>query len=290
MAILTIKAVFLDIDGTLLTDKRTISHSTIQAINTLKRKGILIGLATGRSPRFVLQYMASLGLDLAIAYNGQYILSREKVLFESPLRQEDVQGLVAYAQKNKLDVSFGTANGVTGSGIMNAGSGRLGYRISRMVPDAWVDVIIFIFNRLIRWVRPQKKIEFPDLFQQSVYQMMMIVSELETKKLVKEFPQISVTRSSPYSVDIITKDMSKLKGIEKIGELYGFDLSQVMAFGDSTNDVEMLAGVEYAVAMGNGSKKVKEVAKYITASNNEDGIYQAALHFGLMEEVKDVSE
>ncbi len=290
MAILTIKAVFLDIDGTLLTDKRTISHSTIQAINTLKRKGILIGLATGRSPRFVLQYMASLGLDLAIAYNGQYILSREKVLFESPLRQEDVQGLVAYAQKNKLDVSFGTANGVTGSGIMNAGSGRLGYRISRMVPDAWVDVIIFIFNRLIRWVRPQKKIEFPDLFQQSVYQMMMIVSELETKKLVKEFPQISVTRSSPYSVDIITKDMSKLRGIEKIGELYGFNLSQVMAFGDSTNDVEMLAGVEYAVAMGNASKKVKEVAKYITASNNEDGIYQAALHFGLMEEVKDVSE
>lgn len=290
MAILAIKAVFLDIDGTLLTDKRTISHSTIQAINTLKRKGILIGLATGRSPRFVLQYMASLGLDLAIAYNGQYILSREKVLFESPLRQEDVQGLVAYAQKNKLDVSFGTANGVTGSGIMNAGSGRLGYRISRMVPDAWVDVIIFIFNRLIRWVRPQKKIEFPDLFQQSVYQMMMIVSELETKKLVKEFPQISVTRSSPYSVDIITKDMSKLRGIEKIGELYGFNLSQVMAFGDSTNDVEMLAGVEYAVAMGNASKKVKEVAKYITASNNEDGIYQAALHFGLMEEVKDVSE
>ena len=140
-------------------------------------------------PRFVLQYMASLGLDLAIAYNGQYILSREKVLFESPLRQEDVEGLVAYAQKNKLDVSFGTANGVTGSGIMNAGSGRLGYRISRMVPDAWVDVIIFIFNRLIRLIRPQKKIEFPDLFQQSVYQMMMIVSELETKKLVKEFPQ-----------------------------------------------------------------------------------------------------
>ena len=288
--ILTIKAVFLDIDGTLLTDKRSVSQSTIQVINTLKKKGIIVGLATGRGPRFVLQYMASLSLDLAIVYNGQYIISREQTLFDNPLSPDAIEGLVNYAQKNKLDLSFGTAAGVSGSGIMNAGSGQLGYRISRMVPDALVDAIIFIFNRLVRWVRPQKKNEWSSLFQQPIYQMMMIVSEAETKKLAAEFPQLSITRSSPYSVDIISQGMSKLKGIEKAGDHYGFTTDQVMAFGDSTNDVEMLAGVRYSVAMGNGSKKVKDVASYVTASNNEDGIYQAALHFGLMEEYSDVSE
>ena len=288
--ILTIKAVFLDIDGTLLTDKRSVSQSTIQVINTLKKKGIIVGLATGRGPRFVLQYMASLSLDLAIVYNGQYIISREQTLFDNPLSPDAIEGLVNYAQKNKLDLSFGTAAGVSGSGIMNAGSGQLGYRISRMVPDALVDAIIFIFNRLVRWVRPQKKNEWSSLFQQPIYQMMMIVSEAETKKLAAEFPQLSITRSSPYSVDIISQGMSKLKGIEKAGDHYGFTTDQVMAFGDSTNDVEMLAGVSYSVAMGNGSKKVKEVASYVTASNNEDGIYQAALHFGLMEESSDISE
>ena len=288
--ILTIKAVFLDIDGTLLTDKRSVSQSTIQVINTLKKKGIIVGLATGRGPRFVLQYMASLSLDLAIVYNGQYIISRDQTLFDNPLSPDAIEGLVNYAQKNKLDLSFGTAAGVSGSGIMNAGSGQLGYRISRMVPDALVDAIIFIFNRLVRWVRPQKKIEWSSLFQQPIYQMMMIVSEAETKKLAAEFPQLSITRSSPYSVDIISQGMSKLKGIEKAGDYYGFTTDQVMAFGDSTNDVEMLAGVSYSVAMGNGSKKVKDVASYVTASNNEDGIYLAALHFGLMEEYSDVSE
>ena len=288
--ILTIKAVFLDIDGTLLTDKRSVSQSTIQVINTLKKKGIIVGLATGRGPRFVLQYMASLSLDLAIVYNGQYIISREQTLFDNPLSPDAIEGLVNYAQKNKLDLSFGTAAGVSGSGIMNAGSGQLGYRISRMVPDALVDAIIFIFNRLVRWVRPQKKNEWSSLFQQPIYQMMMIVSEAETKKLAAEFPQLSITRSSPYSVDIISQGMSKLKGIEKAGDHYGFTTDQVMAFGDSTNDVEMLAGVRYSVAMGNGSKKVKDVASYVTASNNEDGIYQAALHFGLMEESSGVSE
>ena len=288
--ILTIKAVFLDIDGTLLTDKRSVSQSTIQVINTLKKKGIIVGLATGRGPRFVLQYMASLSLDLAIVYNGQYIISRDQTLFDNPLSPDAIEGLVSYAQKNKLDLSFGTAAGVSGSGIMNAGSGQLGYRISRMVPDALVDAIIFIFNRLVRWVRPQKKNEWSSLFQQPIYQMMMIVSEAETKKLAAEFPQLSITRSSPYSVDIISQGMSKLKGIEKAGDYYGFTTDQVMAFGDSTNDVEMLAGVRYSVAMGNGSKKVKDVASYVTASNNEDGIYQAALHFGLLEETSDVSE
>ena len=288
--ILTIKAVFLDIDGTLLTDKRSVSQSTIQVINTLKKKGIIVGLATGRGPRFVLQYMASLSLDLAIVYNGQYIISREQTLFDNPLSPDAIEGLVNYAQKNKLDLSFGTAAGVSGSGIMNAGSGQLGYRISRMVPDALVDAIIFIFNRLVRWVRPQKKNEWSSLFQQPIYQMMMIVSEAETKKLAAEFPQLSITRSSPYSVDIISQGMSKLKGIEKAGDHYGFTTDQVMAFGDSTNDVEMLAGVRYSVAMGNGSKKVKDVASYVTASNNEDGIYQAALHFCLMEESSDISE
>ncbi|MGK0563112.1 HAD hydrolase family protein, partial [Enterococcus faecalis] len=95
----------------MLTDSRTISPSTIQVINRLKRKGILVGLATGRDPRFVLQYMASLGMDLAIVYNGQYILSREKVLFDNPLAEEDIRHLLAYAQKNKFDLSFGTASG-----------------------------------------------------------------------------------------------------------------------------------------------------------------------------------
>ena len=52
-----------------------------------------------------------------------------------------------------------------------------------------------------------------------------------------------------------------------------------MAFGDSDNDLEMLAGVGMSVAMGNGSSSVKEVAKHITTSNQQDGIHKALEHF-----------
>lgn len=103
---------FFDIDGTLLTDRRTVSKSTILAINQLKARGILAGLATGRDPRFILQYMASLGLDMAVAYNGQYVSAkRDEVVFSQPIEKEDIDKMIAYAEKFQRDLSFGTALG-----------------------------------------------------------------------------------------------------------------------------------------------------------------------------------
>ena len=66
---------FFDIDGTLLTDHRTVSKSTILAINQLKaRESWLVWQLV--EIRFILQYMASLGLDMAVAYNGQYVFTK----------------------------------------------------------------------------------------------------------------------------------------------------------------------------------------------------------------------
>ena len=67
-----------------------------------------------------------------------------------------------------------------------------------------------------------------------------------------------ITRSNPYSVDMIPCDSGKLRGIKMIGERYGFNEHQVMAFGDSENDLEMLTHVEYGIAMGNASDLVKQ--------------------------------
>lgn len=287
---MAVKAVFFDIDGTLLTDNRDVSQSTIVAINALKKQGILVGLATGRGPRFLLHYMASLGIDVAIAYNGQYIFSREEVLFTNALEQDDVSAMITYANQHQKDLSLGTATGVTGSHIMTFGSGNLVYRLTRMIPTSWAGMVNFIFNRLIRWLKPQKSVDLQDLSEQPIYQMMLLVTERETKKLAGLFPQFSMTRSSPYAVDVISKGMSKLQGIRLVGEYYGFTEDEVMAFGDSTNDMEMIAGVQFSVAMGNANKRVKKVACYVTDTNNRDGIYKALQHFNLLEGEDDVSE
>lgn len=172
---------------------------------------------------------------------------------------------------------------------MNMGMGNFSYTISRKIPESWSGLINFIFNRLVRKLRPQKNTNLQALIDQPIYQMMMLVTEKESKNLALQFPELSFTRSSPYATDIISKGMSKLKGIEKVGEIYGFGLDEVMVFGDSNNDIEMLAGTKHSVAMGNASRKARKVASYVTESNNKDGIYKAIKHFGLMGE-EDVSE
>ncbi|HEM4280732.1 TPA: Cof-type HAD-IIB family hydrolase [Streptococcus suis] len=280
---MTIKAVFFDIDGTLLTDNRMVSSSTILAINTLKEKGILVGLATGRDPRFVLQYMASLGLDLAITYNGQYIFSREEVIYSQSLEPKQIEQIMEYAQTHHKDLSFGTAKGIFGSKIMSAGTGNFAYRVTRMIPESWAGIINFIFNRLVRWISPQQETNLKGFLFQPIYQLMLLTTERETQSLEVLFPNLSFTRSSPYATDIISKGNSKLSGIVKVAERYGFELDEVMVFGDSNNDFEMLNEIQHSVAMGNGTKEVKQAASFVTDTNNRDGIYKALIHFGVIE-------
>ena len=287
---MAVKAVFFDIDGTLLTDARNVSQSTITAINELKKAGILVGLATGRGPRFLLQYMAALGLDVAVAYNGQYILSREKVLFTNPLAISDIQEMIEYADQHQRDLSFGTAAGVVGSGLMSFGNGNLAYKITKLIPNSWAGFVTFLFNQILRRISPQKSGNLQDLLTQPIYQMMVITTQKESQKLEQRFEHLSFTRSSAYVADVISKGQSKLAGIARVGDLYGFDTSEVMAFGDSDNDMEMLSGVGYAIAMGNGTKRLKKIATYVTASNNKDGIFQAIKKFGLVKGGNDVSE
>lgn len=81
---------------------------------------------------------------------------------------------------------------------------------------------------------------------------------------------------------MISSGQSKIKGIERLGEMFGFELSEVMAFGDSDNDLEMLSGVGVGVAMGNAEAVVKSGAHFTTASNNNDGISKALAHYGLI--------
>lgn len=281
---MAIKAVFFDIDGTLLMDNRTVSKSTIFSINSLKENGILVGLATGRDPRFVMQYMASLGLDLGIAYNGQYIFSRDQVLYSHALDVQQIEQIMKYAQKYHKDLSFGTATGVMGSKIMSVGSGKMVYRLTRLIPSSWAGVVNFIFNRLVRQFHPQNQINLQHLLLQPIYQMMLLTTEKETKKLATQFSHLSFTRSSPYATDIISKGNSKLVGISRVARLYHFDLDEVMVFGDSNNDLEMLEGINHSVAMGNGTLKAKQAASFVTDTNNQDGIYKALLHFKVIGE------
>ena len=277
-----IKAVFFDIDGTLVNDGRTVLKSTEQAIQNLKEQGILVGLATGRGPFFVKPFMEQLGLDFAVTYNGQYIFTKEKVISARPIDKKHLQEIIAFARERGKEISLGTKDGIVGSRIMSFGLSPLSVWGSHFVPKRLSKTVSNAFNQLVGKVVRQDTQQLLDLAREPIYQVLMLATSKDTEAFEQAFPELKFTRSSPYAADIINQGVSKLEGIKVIGQEYGFDISQVMAFGDSDNDLEMLSGVGMSIAMGNGSSKVKEVAKHTTTSNSRDGIHKALEHFGIL--------
>jgi len=94
---------------------------------------------------------------------------------------------------------------------------------------------------------------------------------------LKENYNITITK--PYFLEMMKKDISKAKSIDLLIEKEQIDKNKAMAFGDSYNDIQMLESVNIGVAMDNGIKEVKDICRYKTLSNNDNGIYEFLLNF-----------
>ena len=281
-----VKAVFFDIDGTLVNDSKSVLKSTKEAIKIVKDQGVLVGVATGRGPFFVKELMDDLDLDFAVTYNGQYLFNKDRVLFASPIDKGSLRQIISYAKANQKEIAMGTRQDVVGSRIMSFGLSPLSQLVSRFVPKFLTRTISNSFNRMVSKAVPQKEEDLLNLINQPIYQVLMLMTPEESEQAATTLNHLKFTRSNPFAADIINQGNSKLEGIRRVGKEYGFDLNQVMAFGDSDNDLEMLAGVGMSVAMGNGSSSVKEVAKHITTSNQEGGIHKALEYFGVLSSEK----
>ena len=277
-----IKAVFFDIDGTLVNDSRAVLKSTEKAIQSLKEEGIYVGLATGRGPAFVQPFMERYGFDFAVTFNGQYIFTQDRVLFTSPIDKKSLHQLIDYAHEHRKEIALGTKDGVFGSRIMSFGMSPISIWSSRFVPRKMARTVSRGFNKVVSKVVPQDQKHLYTIAQEPIYQVLILSSPEETVKIEKEFPHLKFTRSSPFAADVLNPGISKLEGIRIVGQEYGFDIDEVMAFGDSDNDLEMLSGVGLSIAMGNGTTSVKAIAKHTTTSNDKDGIEKALQHFGIL--------
>ena len=100
----------------------------------------------------------------------------------------------------------------------------------------------------------------------------------------KELPDFLAVSWHFDGVDIVPKDSGKDKGIIEYCKLRNIDIKDTMSFGDGDNDREMLKTTGIGVAMGNAIDSVKVVADYITDRIDEDGIYNALVHFGVIDD------
>lgn len=247
-----IKAIFFDIDGTLVSFKtHRVPESTIKAVHEIRKRGIKTFIATGRPLPFV-RNLGDLEYDGVLSVNGACFVSNDGThSFSTPVDREDLERMVQYQKEHDIAVCYATNEDTFAYGVND--SFREVFRIldldipKILPPEAALDMdimqIIAFFNE-----------EEHDYFMDTV------------------LPGSQSLRWHPTFADCIKKGMNKATGIDRVCELYGFDVSEVMAFGDGGNDKEMLSHVGWGVAMGNASDAVKQCARIVTDSVDDDGI------------------
>jgi Cof subfamily protein (haloacid dehalogenase superfamily) len=276
-----IKAVFFDIDGTLVTKNAHALASTRTAIQRLKEQGIICGIATGRGPVRLSQQIDELNFDVFVTYNGQFVYTNEKHHIRSAYFSAEVlEQIVTFSDSFRRQTMFGSATKVEGSSLMQAGQRKWVKKLMRFLPKR---IPVALIKRFLSAIQTNDcRYEELDILNEPIYQCVMLSPTAETEELQAYFPECHITRSNPYTVDIIPKGGSKMVGIQACLDYYQLSKDEVMVFGDSYNDYEMLKEAGVGVAMGNADPEVKAIADHVTSSNEKDGIYNALKFYDLI--------
>lgn len=98
---------------------------------------------------------------------------------------------------------------------------------------------------------------------------------------IASWDAIEMTNSHPFNIECNPKGINKASGLREVCKLYGINMSEVVAIGDSLNDVAMIREAGLGVAMGNAQEEVKKIADIVTATNDEDGVARVIQNFVL---------
>ena len=258
---MTIKAAFFDIDGTLISFKtHKIPQSTIDALTEAKQNGIKIFISTGRPVALITNIDAIKHLvDGYITFNGAYCFMGNREFLLSPIPDNDVKTMIDDAGKRDYCVAICGKREV------------IIYNYEKVFTD------VFVNDLGVNNVDKSKTIA--DLKGQPILQMTPFFTEDEEKTIMPEISHCVSARWHPLFTDITVKGANKGNALITVATQLGLDIKECIAFGDGGNDLSILKAAGIGVAMGNGNDDVKAVADYVTASVDEDGIWNALKHF-----------
>ncbi len=259
----TYSIIFLDIDGTLLNSQHQVMPCTKNRLQSLHKKGVPIVLCSARPPEGVNLVAGQVGLKGPVAcYNGGLIFDENSTILR------DVG----------IDI-------------------QLALDFKQFVLERFPDLVVSAYLYNVWMVEnPQQ----PEIVQEAeisgcmplqgsleqiasaashVHKLLCIGDAMRIRALQKEaaqrFPQLMALRSKATYLEILSPASTKGSAAQVLLQHYGLAPEQAVAFGDNDVDVDMLQYCGLGVAMGNSPKSVKEAADYVTASNDQEGVYIA---------------
>ncbi len=246
------KVFLFDVDGT-LSYNGIIPQSALLALETLRKNGYKVMLATGRCLAQLNDILANIKIDGAIICNGSYAFLDEKIIFDSPISKEVLIKLFPYLQKKNIGSAYlGIDFFKTTSKIENLQ--LLSYAFSIKLPE---------FN--------------DEMYKKNKVYSLGIYTKNDISRIVEKCQELKFVKVAAGVYDVFNKGVSKASAVNILKNNY-----EVYAFGDNDNDIEMLQAANFSFAMKNGSENAKRSAKYIADNALNDGIYKALKEFKLI--------
>lgn len=261
--------VCVDLDGTLLNSKHQVCEKSLSVLRKLSKQGVVMVVATGR-PAFEAKRYASLIGDQAyyLGSNGTIAgsVSSEEAIFENAFSLEHLDDLLQFSIEHQLNPIFSTSNRLYVSSRRDYWMQRFfSYKTNKNLKSN----VSLVKNPLtIKALLISSK--------ENAHKVIFFVSNLKKLRkmepLLRALPLYETAITSGVCVEVTPKGINKGHGVEKLSRHLGIQPSEVIAFGDSENDFEMLKMVGCGIAMGNATPHVKSVANQVTKSNDENGI------------------
>ena len=249
------KAIFFDIDGTLVSYKtHRVPESAIEAIRRVRRSGVKIFIATGRPLPFI-NNLGELEYDGIVSVNGGCCTTAEGTLIsKQTIPQEDIDRLIDDAAAHPMTIVF----------VNNDTALRI---------NTWAATPIYQETFKMLNIELPREVAPEAIRGMDVMQAIAFFTADDEQRIMNELiPGCDIARWHPAFADCIRRGTSKAYGIDQICRHYDIDISDTMAFGDGGNDIEMLRHAGIGIAMGNAPDDVKAEADMITAHVDEDGI------------------
>jgi len=275
------KAVFLDVDGTLVNDRGRVPDSARLAVRAARANGHLVFLCTGRSPAELWPEVVDIGFDGLVAASGAFVEVGEDVLVHHCLTAGDVDHVLSFFGSRQVDFYFQANDGIYATPEVRA---HLRTLIGGSVTDT--GVLAELERGLFGFVDAIKVDADPHATR--ITKVIYLFSGVAIDELRTEFADrfevipTSVPLFGPNSGEMMLPGVNKATGIALLLEHLGIDRADTIAIGDSYNDLEMLEHVAIGVAMGNAPDPVKDVADEVTAGVDEDGVHLSFLRHGLI--------
>lgn len=260
-----IKLVAVDMDGTLLKTDGTISPLTRDCVARLREKGVVFVLSTGRPLSGVQAFCKDLHIEdqPLVLFNGAKAYVDGKLIYRRDLDEETVSRILQDEALMPYDLAVWA-------------DGELYITRPGPLAEFYMSIVkekAHYFDRTNATLHNVTKVVA--LWDQSMGEM--------AKRVAPHYPGVNVHTTRPYFLEFNAHGADKGSALLATGTLLNILPREMLAFGDGYNDITMLASC-IGVAMANAEAPVQKAARYVTQSNDEDGIPHALFALGVLEE------